>query len=244
HQRILEDDQPRNRVDVVFLQLPDDFIDIEDGVDGTGIPKELDLTVVVDGVLLDVDDDGVDLGGIGDLDQVVQLVGRAQRRVVRIDTLDHLLGHLDIGDLHRVRDGQLLVLEPCRHHRDRRACTNPRDLERAIPGGDGHPVTRLNDRSLDRFSSLVEHPPHRNLPRQRQIHGDDVRYGFFDHAVVVSLDAEPGVHRNVLQQEGAIVTGGRAADHGAALIDHADDGTGYRFTGGTVGQPPLHDGRL
>ncbi len=108
HKRILEHDETGNRVDVVVLQCVQDGVDIHDRVDSAGIAEKRYLAVVIHRVLLDIDHDGVDFGGVRDPDQVIETAGSGQDRPVRIDALDQLplesgLGHPTVAScrLHR-----------------------------------------------------------------------------------------------------------------------------------------------
>ena len=116
------------------------------------------LRVVIDSVLFNIDNDGIDLSGVCDLDEAVPALRIGENAKIRVNRLDHLgiergrdfAGRIDGQSLVGVsgsRDQYLGDVSPT----DQTKCPiGSRDgLGAAIRGGDASPDNRRASRSSD-----------------------------------------------------------------------------------------------
>ena len=95
-QRVLEDDLAGDGVDVVGVQGVEDRRHVVVGDDRAGLAEEVDPGVDVDALFLDVDDEGVQLGPVDQVEEAVEIVPVVHGRV-EVDRLGRELIWGSIG---------------------------------------------------------------------------------------------------------------------------------------------------
>ena len=95
-QRVLEDDLAGDGVDVAGVQGVEDRRHVVVGDDRAGLAEEVDPGVNVDALFLDVDDEGVQLGPVDQVEEAVEIVPVVHGRV-EIDRLGRELIGGSIG---------------------------------------------------------------------------------------------------------------------------------------------------
>jgi hypothetical protein len=184
----------------------------------------------MDRALLDIDDDGVNLGGIGNLDVKVNPRWIGQQVAIGIRCLDCHRIERNIGNpalLHH-RQGVGIACSTDPHFS---AMADTIERECPIAAGNRCGIAKLNDRAMHGRAGRIQDEPACLAHFQQHIHGWETADWLLQGTVLTGIDNQPGMMRDISEAIRTCRICHIQIEDRTVLVDQRNVHIGERLTG-------------